>query len=217
MNLQDLEEHHHKLLTTSIHNVEVFALITLLDCLFFHGKGHVIGNCPYRGNHFFGHPSFVPFSILMNLYPRLSYAFLVIPPSNFLFPFSLPPARLMPIRNPIVPNLSNQFQVPINYMYGSNIDPMGRMFTPWSMIGGGYVLGYHTHTIIVAPSIVASPMISITKGTIVRHPPERVLVLVLVMPQRTNLTKDQRLLTSVLSKPSLESVSVGMKPLTQRP
>jgi hypothetical protein len=67
-------------------------------------------------------------------------------------------------------------------MYGSNIDPMGRMFTPWSMMGGGYVLGYHTHTIIVAPLIVASPMVSVVKGNDVRCPLEKVLVLMFVMP-----------------------------------
>jgi hypothetical protein len=67
-------------------------------------------------------------------------------------------------------------------MYGSNIDPMGRMFTLWSMTGGGYVLGYHTHTIIVAPLIVTSPMVSVVKGTNVHCPLERVLVLMLVMP-----------------------------------
>jgi len=135
MSLQDLEEHHPKLLTISIHSVEVFVLITLPDCVFCHGKGHVIGNCSYRGNQFFGHPSFVPFSIPMNPYPGLSSAFPIVSPSNFSFPFNLPFAEFMPTRNPIVPNLFNQFQFPINYMYGSNIDPTGRMFTQWSMMG----------------------------------------------------------------------------------
>jgi hypothetical protein len=143
--------------------------------------------------------------------------FPVVPPSNFSFPFNLPPTILMPTRNPVIPNLSNQFQFPINYMYGSNINPMGRMSTLWSMMGGGYVSGYHTHTIIIAPSIVGTLMNSIIRGTNVCHPPERVSVPMLVMPRRTNSIKDQRLLTSVLSKPSLESISVNMKPSIERP
>ncbi len=145
MSLQDLKEHHHKLPTTSIHNVEVFALITFFDYIFCHGKGLFIGNCPYRGNQFFGHPSFVPFSNPMNPYPGLSSLFLVVLPSIFLFPFSLPPTKLIPTRNLVVPSLSNQFQFPINYMYGSNIDPMGRMFTPWFIwVEGMYKVIIHT-------------------------------------------------------------------------
>jgi hypothetical protein len=70
MSFQDLEEHHHKLPTTSIHNVEVFVLITLLDYIFCHGKNHVIKNYPYKGNQFFGHPSFVPFSTPMMPYRK---------------------------------------------------------------------------------------------------------------------------------------------------
>ncbi len=151
-----MEEHHHKFLTTYIHNEEVFALITLPNCIFYHGKAHVIGNCPYKGNWFFGHPSFVPFSIPMMPYRGLSYVFPIVPPSNFLLPSNLPFAKLMPTGNPVVPNLSNQFQFPMNYMYSLNIDPMGRMFTLWSMMGGGYVPGYHSHTTIVAPLIMGT-------------------------------------------------------------
>jgi hypothetical protein len=107
MSLQDVEEHHHKLPTTFIHNVEDFVLIIFPDCIFCHGKNHVIGNYPYRGNQFFGHPSFVPFSILMMPYQGLSNVFPIVPPLNFSFPSSLPRARLMPTRTPIGPNLCN--------------------------------------------------------------------------------------------------------------
>ncbi len=110
--------------------------------------------------------------------------FPIVPPLIFSFPFNSPPAKLMPTRNPIVPNLSNQFQFPINYMYGSNIDPMGRMSAPWSMMGGKYVLGSHTHTIIIAPSIVGTPMISVCRTR------KRVSILVPMMPRWINSNKD---------------------------
>jgi len=60
-------------------------------------------------------------------------------------------------------------------------------------------------------------MVFVVKGTNVHRPPERVSIFVPVMPQRTNLAKDQRLLTYVFSKPSLELVSISMKPSTERP
>jgi hypothetical protein len=102
-------------------------------------------------------------------------------------------------------------------MYGSNIDPIGRMSTLWFMMGGGYVPGYHTHTIIIAPSIVGTPMIFVAKGTPICHSSEKVSVFVLVMPLRMNSIEGRRLLTSFLLKPSLELVLVGMKPSMERP
>lgn len=50
---------------------------------------------------------FVPFSTPMMPHRGLSYVFPVVPPSNFAFSFNLPPARLMPSGNPVVPKLSN--------------------------------------------------------------------------------------------------------------
>jgi len=85
MSIQDLKEHRHKLLATSIHNIKVSTSITPLDYIFCHGKGHVIGNCPYRGNQVFGHPSYVPFSTSMMSYLGLSSAFLVVQHQNFHF------------------------------------------------------------------------------------------------------------------------------------
>ncbi len=78
-------------------------------------------------------------------YPGLSSPFLVVLAVSFSFPCNLPYAKLMPTKNLIISNLFYQFQFSINCMYGSNVDPMGRMFTPWSIMGGGYVPGYHTH------------------------------------------------------------------------
>jgi hypothetical protein len=75
-------------------------------------------------------------------------------------------------------------------MYGSNIDPMSRMSTSLSMMGGGYVLGYHTHTIIIAPLIVGTLIISVPKGIVVCYPPKRVLVPMSVMPWKTISTED---------------------------
>jgi hypothetical protein len=66
-------------------------------------------------------------------------------------------------------------------MYGSNIDRMGRMSTLWSMLGGGYVLGYHTHTIIIAPLIMRTSMIYVVKGIVACHPLKGFSVLVPLM------------------------------------
>jgi hypothetical protein len=82
------------------------------------------------------------------------------------------------------------------------------------MMGGGYVPSYHTHTIIVTPSIVATPMIFVIEGIVVCDPTKRVSILILVMPWRTNSTKDRRLSTFVPSKPNLESILDCIKPST---
>lgn len=96
----------------------------------------------------------------------------------------------MPSGNPIIPNLSINFN--INYIYGSNVDPTGRMSTPWSMMGGRCVPCYHTHTTTIAPSIVSTPMIFAIEGIVVRNPTNKVLVSALMTPWKTNSTKDRR-------------------------
>jgi hypothetical protein len=60
-------------------------------------------------------------------------------------------------------------------------------------------------------------VISIVKGTTVHRTPKRVLVPLPVMPWRTNSIEDRRLVTSILLKPSLESISISMKPSSERP